>query len=1585
MDIKKKKAMGFFVLAFLITNSITAVVAETQNTASVIDERSSEVEMEKQARISEEMKVIIGVPSTIDIGDSIPVVVAGMRDAKAKYIKPIRMKIELISSDPTQTETDNEDEVLIATKESWYYENQWIAQNDSTSIDRLNDYLYLAEFDPLNQEVVVIIRAYIDWVAPWNEIFTSVGERVVGLGSWANYTQYLETSADDVRSEVVSGFNDDAANATGLLGDIKARMAELREVTGLQGILSDLNVPDPSYFHFYLLNITTIINGSDPNSYVGQLDDSAIYLEGKTEKQYYIDLLGEINQAFTESLKILDRKNVPYTITHVNYTYTDTIYDSTLDADWDDENLNDTSFEFLIENNFWSGHPDHLHQDMFVSFDTPSDGYYTMEELGNSYNADLWNPAYQETEWKNEGGRLDHLNLYEGFVDLYSNVSGILVTLEEGVDYEVNGSTSIHIMNSSLDGDDCFMVVEKPGGWRKTNKAIIINLMADLFPIMNRFYFTPRGLSDDNNPYNIENGLTFGDEGYINRYYLDPTNGNYIAPPIQQVLLQSDGSGNVDDSWLENPINIHILPSDQQYGNITDYLFYLSSIDSGVPHWINTVSKPFGRFVYDDNVLDGDSYNDEYTEDDFYTYLDGSIGDELDAEGYETPHLPLFSIMDISIGITSDEYGGSILPHKTNQWDAFYKNDWGDTIDAFFNGTNLLDGSDRTSSNNTGPDMSYSYPNSWTFRYINRDTSELNENDLPSEYQLSPFQSMSDYTPVGLMTSGSITFLQNSLLNLTAGFGYCYGLIYDVYRRAYEANKAILLTLIRRTTENENYDAAQAIQGDIELLDQSWDELNLTLLDEIGLKVDDYMNNPDNVYTGTGEKSFLQNAIDNVQDSVDSAVNRLSQHEKTANTIDGELDGTSYDVRKLGILEEIITWLNTSVREWLINLESTTSREMYKFSSGFNDSVDTCTTTFNKSIVSFNNTLGNWSNNIAGNFTEFGSAVVNKSIEAAGSLQGAITGIAAGLGLVVGAVTMTAIAVMMSSPMKPWIWALGVIAITIVAGVVGSFSENTIATKVEELGMSVGGAIDKVGGHIKNGIDLVNSRVTEALYKASSAVTLAGNQLKKAVGKINEVVTNIVEKMTDMGMLIIDQTVLIIKSINETLNLVQGIIEDVFNKIQSVYDEVKRQIQKVGQFVIEIMGESLGRVKDLMNNVSGTVFEKLKSVGEQILNHSAFVKVQHLYDKVVSATSSAGFTQYSTEYGEVTEDVILRWADTMQPLAEIQSAERGFYVFQMGDEFAEQLYYVVVHDGELVDPDEIDFRIRRWADLSDYGGEGEQLLEAYPVVNKFQVNGTPIDGIYYVDFEEGTRISWYKENSVDPYVNASAPAGNYLTMFNATINSVEKWNYENIEAYWVEKTVLFTKEYILDAFPVISIAGYNPDNPEPYVVEAGGDEIILDIDIRNEMWSDPNVQVDLILTTRNEDTDLDFDGGTTLAQLRYSNVPLQAENSTNVAAAWSVGKYTPSGRHLLLIAVTETNGDVTVISVPMTVEQDNVLINFLGSLFTDGSGFGIIGMVIAILGGGGWMYFRKTSKLKRISVDTASASKKVSAKVSKNM
>jgi len=1511
--------IGVFLIQLVyVTNTVSA------NTSFATNELSEQKDIREKSIYREEMKIIVGTPDQVDVGDPITVYAAGLRDAKAAYIKPTSVIIKLLHFDESATNVElSEDARTISTHTGYYNDNnEWKNNDVDNAVQRLdNDYIYYTSFEPLNQSIDIKVQIIMTWISPWHEELTSMDEKNVHIGEWRNFENLLATNADSVQNEFDEMQIDNIVirKSTTELGqaieNITSAIENIEVQIGIGGA-------DPSELHFYLLNISTITDlriGS--GSYIDKLRwrDPAAYTK-------YVQRLNEVNNAFIDSLKYLNNSNIPYHITNVNYTYDAHLlgnglndYDYTsfgnglIDGDWDNEHLDDCSFEFLLEGRYWSGHPYLSHDIINISLDDLSAGTYDIQ-LGENQVDESFSisNAFGITDGvPNMPIVADNLDIYDGYVKLYNKtLSG---EYEEVNVVVVNSPINTFQFSDNL--NDGYLSVTPKGGFIQDNRSVIVNLMDEFFPYLSRIVSIPRGLPQ---PIYDENyNSTFVNETGLNQYYL-PLDHPYSIKPIYNTLsmhTELDGETLNLDS-IECEIN-----SPENF-NITDYIFRLSGLSDGLPFYINPLSKPMQTFVYDNNTI-GDSYDLIYTDKNFTDYLQIET---TKINLYEIKDnewcFPLFNFIDTQSGITSQK--GNVFPTKTKVGSPYMTNDWGRRIETFFNLT-IPDGNGGW--NFVMPDGCYPHEDAWTFRYINRDVLGEEVNAVPAEFQLSPFESMDTFSPIGIFLGGNMMLIQNSMANLSNGFMYSFGLIFNTYERVYFSTRETLTYLQQVMGKMNRTNAVQAIGEDILKLTEAWDTLNLTLLDKISRKSLNYMSNSSNEYVSENGNSFMYNRVQEALVIAENLSEISSRSELTGKYIDGEMDKLPQDVQKLGLLSELGDWLDghiipflTKMGEVFTNYINNALQSFNNFKETFieaaNDITNNVDEWFDYTLNNMNDTIDEWSDNIKDGTASFANTL-GSAFHSIGTTIGIISGAAIGLALGV------------ACDLNPAKITAGTICASALGGFVGyliSGGDNAI-NAFNNVGNKIADAVSDVGKTLVSGLDKVKNGVSLAMDTTVKALNTSFTAVDKALESVGDTLLQIWKQMLRIIQLSIDQIKLILGAVEDTLESVYKIFADVVDQIGKVFTKITSMISKIGGFIVDLIGKSYEYVLNLTSDIFTEVKDNLEKT---LLENKAFVKVADtLYPMLVKMRRNAGLVSYATQYGEMNEDLMLKWVDVFQPASIIQSADTGFFIWQLGSEFAKRLYFITTLNGTLVDLDEISFTIQRYADFNtEFGIDGEGVLESNLPVQQYYDNSTgqPINGIYYIDFFQGTNLDWFKENKNGtglPDFNSPAPEGFYMTVINATYT--DTLSSKSYNTMWAERTYLFDKRYIEDAFPIIDLVNDGQNNNDIIEVVAGGEPIILEVEVENEMWSQPDVS--LIVTLAENKS------GIPISEWEYPTVRLNDEDGDVIktALSWSPSRFSPEGYHTMIITVQEYNGDKTFIIAQVHIRQDNVFFFFLYS------------------------------------------------------
>lgn len=489
---------------------------------------------------NEYLKIIIGAPTLIDENANIQVFVAGMRSAKANYILPLNLSIKLLSEDDEFKSTYTEPTMFECKgyKEEVKFQNDnYVAIEDGRWIpDELHPVtqitsdvpIFNCTFQPLRMTAEITIEVTMTWRTPWYEILTQKATKIVQVAPWRDFQKFLDTGSAEANAMLAQrGFSNIKIN-----GAINEMRTSLDAVTNVYSSFRDLEkfgAMDPAIFRFYVLNISSIVDPNNPNSYISKLNET-----NSTKYNSYMNVLTEINEAYQQAKMYLDNAGVIYTETIVNYSYTDgwdpnlnSVYNG--DADIDDENLEDTSLEYLMEGLYWTTHPYLMHEpyEFMISSNDHSGNYPETLNLaagasGNGY--ELFNaPQHRNENERNSKHTWIYDNYYNIFkVDIntgeYTNITDqctlgdIKKTIyDKENDLYLNGGSSLTIPNDiSSSQYNISIKYIPPARPFKHFKAIVVNLMYNMFPVLNNYYSYPLNVYEENDKLEYEN-LAFAD------------------------------------------------------------------------------------------------------------------------------------------------------------------------------------------------------------------------------------------------------------------------------------------------------------------------------------------------------------------------------------------------------------------------------------------------------------------------------------------------------------------------------------------------------------------------------------------------------------------------------------------------------------------------------------------------------------------------------------------------------------------------------------------------------------------------------------------------------------------------------------------------------------------------------------------------------------------------------------------------------------------------------------------------------------------------------------------------------------------
>ena len=1665
---KQKLKISALLLIFIFGVQLISMTTALSHQYTEVRE-SEQLRTAQQERLrSEDLEILIGIPNQIDVNDRISIYTAGIRNARATYVTPLSVEIRLLTRS-LNDDNRRDESVLVTSRGELTYTEEWVSITNP-EIERIGEgHLYHVTFSPYGSSARLTVQVTMEWITPWGEILTSQNEKSFRINEWYDLDSKLATEGAEVQGNLEE-LNSQRSNFDDLSNDLAKEMDELiKEANRLRDMI--FLDPDPANFHFYLLNITTIIDPREgSNSYLDHLrqTDEVKYNE-------YVNILTEVNEAFIESLEYLDRRNIDYKITHVNYTYSASNFSRTLDATLDEfgfydfdytfdtpdefgnyhpvdadasnENLETTSFEFLLEGKYWTGHPEFIRTDRQILLEGLDNNQWydiqngfqiiNVEEPTLVHDAIAVDPINCTSEFLiydgcygqgfNEYNLIEILGeeyseedisqlLEEENMNLFHIEDDILIAYEEfEIEIHENNREFRFTQDLEVYNFTSTLAIKVPGGWRKSDRAIVVNLMHDLFPMLSRMYCSVQTLSN----LHLESGVRLPEGGrgahpdYNATYdgfneefqfYLNPENPDLIETPITRSFLDTRGEFRVHED--QNDIHHmprfyvmedgslnedHYLPDTNDYRTTTtyslfNYMMNLQGFFDNEMFYVNPISAPVNNFITAQNAATSDRYDLYYSSSNFTQYVADVLDliEDDDLTLHEDVELSLFALVDIFNKLTIDTAGGSVIPYQRDGESSFYKTLAAKWIEAEFNGTMEL----GKPKNHGSPDYASLYPGAYTFYSPAKDITEFDEYTR-FEYSITPFEGPDDFPPLGIMIASSSNLIQNSFHNLTMGFGYCWGMIILIYYHIYRKSDAILQQLIRRNSryineleQNEELseedeleielktEGIRLMQADQGFLMKGWKARNFSVLHDTNEKIIDYLNNPNNPYTSVNGETLLSRQIRDTYSTAETMLELVREMGLEGKKIDNEMDKLGDDVPRLGLFGEIEGWIENHIIPLLGEINGT----IYHFLKEWEDSFDTAVGTFEGKVSTvINNTrdafidftfcVGNLNDQIANKIEDI-MANVTRSLDegidafldglaaferftftAVGGLIGALLGYgiasSASLNIIGSTVLMCLLGGLIANIAFGGIFgAEDAEGYDILGmnhrpeGIVTQHAGNALHTfktaftrvrtsiqgATDAISSSIGGVITSIRTAGETAFDVLHgmiSHTSKAIRHVSGAAFAAFNEIRSAF-------INTVYAMLDM-------IKLILSSVESTLSFVLEIFNRIIDQTSFLLDQVRQQIDFIGETVVDIIGFGV----EQLSNTIGTSIEVMENLRNTFIENTvAFLRFDHLGDILSNTIGNLAIINYVTsffqdseeyEVPQMTEDNLLRLGEVLTDIGTIRSTDYGFYIYQMGDEFTEKLYYIFEYKGERINPDLEEFSIQKYAHLQAEGfndtahEKSRQILKTNIVMVEYQYENVDYDGIYYVDFFEGRTFDWFKDfdmEGVPDYTDIPAPEGWYLTTTNATYQPSEL-NHP-VGTILATPTSLYHSRHILDAFPVINLRNIDPD--ERVEITAGGAPVPIELGIQNLMWSQPFVSVEFQLAT---------ESGIPITNFRYESFQLNTEAGGEVTKIfnWAVSGFSPAGDYDLIVSVVEYNGDRTFRVIPVRIIQQNPILH----------------------------------------------------------
>ena len=193
----------------------------------IIDTGIDGVKLHTKGLENELLKIIIGVPSQIDQNESIPIFIAGLRNAKATYVIPENITVELLGLYPNEFVSIDEERYqqklgsyifgtaqgIIDNSQDWRLTGEndfsdgrkWISNPQTSSeedtiptlpVSHLGYDLPLfnCTFPALKFKATFSIRVTFTWRTPWFEILSQTASQTVQVAPWYEFEKFLQTN-----------------------------------------------------------------------------------------------------------------------------------------------------------------------------------------------------------------------------------------------------------------------------------------------------------------------------------------------------------------------------------------------------------------------------------------------------------------------------------------------------------------------------------------------------------------------------------------------------------------------------------------------------------------------------------------------------------------------------------------------------------------------------------------------------------------------------------------------------------------------------------------------------------------------------------------------------------------------------------------------------------------------------------------------------------------------------------------------------------------------------------------------------------------------------------------------------------------------------------------------------------------------------------------------------------------------------------------------------------------------------------------------------------------------------------------------
>lgn len=872
---------------------------------------------------TEEIDIILGMPSSFDVDEPIYATVSVVRNAKADYVKPLSIRFELYSE-------EFGDEFIIGSNYGEYKGDNWVTVNKA-EVERLNNFVYYTSFDPFSFDASLIMRVTVEWFSPWQQVLTKTVEKPFGVGNWFNITNKLSVTRDDIQRSILDKVDLGIEFSAKLMENIASGLEEISlVVTQITELLSSAAI-DPAGFNIYVIDLIGNSTNPGPLYNVVRHDLYSHLPSGSRDTAMDARHRYIINSVKDSLLPLKSKLGDDTDASDGEYAYTIT----------------------FIRRMYEQYSPDAVYLNPSTTVDTFNSIVYS-DEYGNVTGTD-WDAAYG-TGTQGKASLEFLLEPTTGAHPKFKSASGAKHNTRpvgKGIVLNTMGPY-FPAMNSWYDYYE-LSPSDKP--------ATVVKNGSDV-PYIDMGSDDQRMLFDDSDPLKNIRRLAL---------YYNVSDVNFIGSSI----IPGDGN-----DIFDNFTNYQYPGYIQEFYKTSNvpmlrYGLYIYKLAAGMAgnyyNWVNLGGgKPFSRFTRDTYIANGVNLQVSDGSHDLIIELENETcntrywnGVSFDARLYGSPwgNYSSFHALDALIGLTNDHIYHTIDSRPIGSTNTeYYKTDVGRWIDAFFNGTDLSERDGKLKSANyitaapdptlnSSGDVFYSpkakhYSFEYEDVYVFHRLGKLSDYAIPNEYTWAPFVGPNAQVPVGWMVSSNMWYSVVGTDDITMALEYLYGGIVMGYKETVLKYKSLALAPVYMgyqcgiSEAKINYLVDQA-----DTLDDAWANLDFREIDVIGTRILDALA-PDRTNV---DNDIMYKTTERLKNFTAIAYSFVAKDESDYSYIDTGLDTAGSDLEVGAVGDALNNLLAGSIPDALDYLQGTFNKTMNYLSKAKNRSFD--------STISFANGL----------------------------------------------------------------------------------------------------------------------------------------------------------------------------------------------------------------------------------------------------------------------------------------------------------------------------------------------------------------------------------------------------------------------------------------------------------------------------------------------------------------------------------------------------------------------------------------------------------------------------------------------------